>query len=71
MKNLTVMKFRTVCAWCGAFISEAEYPATNYSHALSIDGVCTSHGLCSRCREKLAIKYGLSKEGRRDNDRLV
>lgn len=67
MNNNTVSKIITVCSWCGAFISEAEYPATKFSHRLAVDGICISHGCCSQCCEKLRIKYGLSKKGERKN----
>ncbi len=61
------MKFITVCAWCGKFISEKECPETKNCQALSTDGVMTSHGLCSTCRQNLEIKYGLNKNGGNGN----
>ena len=60
------MTFRTVCAWCGAFISEKECSATQNSLALSKDGIVTSHGLCPACRKKIETTYGLNPGGKKN-----
>jgi len=53
------MKFRTVCAWCGAVLSEKEYPDTLDCQALTIDGVIISHGICPECQVIVETEYKL------------
>jgi len=55
------MKIKTVCAWCGALISERYCPETKNSQVLAKDGVMISHGLCPACRLAIEAKYGLNK----------
>jgi len=57
------MKIKTVCAWCGALISETDCPETQNSQALAKDGVMISHGLCPTCRQAIEAQYGLNKNG--------
>ena len=61
------MTFRTVCAWCGALISEQECPETKYSQALSNNGIFISHGICKTCKKAVEIQYGLNKTGGKEN----
>lgn len=63
MKGEKIMKIRTVCAWCGAFISEKYCPESKNFQVLAKDGVMVSHGLCPSCRLAIEIKYGLNKKG--------
>ena len=57
------MKIKTVCAWCGAFISETNCAETKNSQILAKDGVMISHGICPTCRLTIEAKYGLNKNG--------
>jgi len=57
------MKIKTVCAWCGALMSETDCPETQNSQALVKDGVMISHGLCPSCRRVIEEQYGLNKNG--------
>ncbi|WP_286820734.1 hypothetical protein [Desulfobacter sp. UBA2225] len=57
------MKIKTICAWCGGFISETNCPETKNFQALAKDGVMISHGLCPACRLAIETKYGLNKKG--------
>ena len=58
------MRIRTICAWCGALISERECPDMKNCQALSNDGIMISHGICQACKKSVEIQYGLNnKEG--------
>lgn len=57
------MRIRTVCAWCGALISEKDCPETQHDQALAKDRVMVSHGICSSCRQAIEAQYGLNREG--------
>ncbi len=61
-KGKKPMKIKTVCAWCGAFISETNCLETKNFQALAKDEVMVSHGLCPTCRQAIEIKYGLNKK---------
>lgn len=61
------MKIITVCAWCGALISEKDCPETKNFQFLAKDGVMTSHGLCPSCRQAVEAQYGLNKNGGNKN----
>jgi len=61
------MKFRTVCAWCGAVLSEREYPDTKNCQALAIDGIIISHGICKKCKEIVETEYKLKLSGGNKN----
>jgi hypothetical protein len=63
MKGEQPMKIKTICAWCGAFISETGFPATKNFQVLAKDGVMISHGICPTCRLAIEAKYGLNKNG--------
>ena len=59
------MIFKTVCAWCGGFISERDCPASKHCKALAIDGIIFSHGICKDCKAIVAEKYKLKLKGRK------
>jgi len=61
------MKIRTVCAWCGALITETAGPETENFQALAKDGVMVSHGICPTCRLAIEAQYGLNKKGGNEN----
>ena len=67
MKGEKIMKIKTVCAWCGALISETYCPETKNSRLLAKDGVMVSHGLCPSCRLVIEEQYGLNKKGGNEN----
>lgn len=67
MRGEKPMKLKTVCAWCGQFISEKECPETKNCQALAKDGVMTSHGICPACRQIIEIRYGLTNNGGDEN----
>ena len=67
MKNPTVVIFTTVCAWCGALISEQECPEAKDYLALSNNGIIISHGICKICKKAVEIEYGLNKTGENEN----
>lgn len=64
------MIFKTVCAWCGAFMYERNCTASEHCKALSIDGKILSHGICSKCKMAVAEKYKF-KLNRRKKHGLV
>jgi hypothetical protein len=59
------MIFRTVCAWCGAVLSEKEYPDTPNYQALAIDGIIISHGICPKCKVIVETEYKLNGGNRK------
>jgi hypothetical protein len=61
MKGEETMRIKTICAWCGGFISETNCSETKNSQVLAKDGVMISHGLCPACRLAIEAKYGLNK----------
>ncbi|WP_020585619.1 hypothetical protein [Desulfobacter curvatus] len=61
------MKIKTICAWCGGFISETNCPETKNSQVLAKAGVMVSHGLCSACRLAIETRYGLNQNGGNEN----
>ncbi len=67
MKGKKLMRIKTVCAWCGAFISETDGPETKNFQVLAKDGVMVSHGICPTCRLAIEAKYGLNKNGGNEN----
>ena len=67
MKREETMKIITVCAWCGALISETYCPETKNFQVLAKGGVMVSHGLCSSCRRAIEVQYGLNKKGGNEN----
>ena len=67
MKEEKTMTIKTVCAWCGAFISETDCPETKNCQALAKDGVMISHGICAICRLTIEAQYGLNKNGGNEN----
>ena len=58
------MIFKTVCAWCGGFISEKDCPASEHCKTLAINGKILSHGICHKCKLAVAAKYKLKLNGR-------
>lgn len=67
MKGKKLMKIKTICAWCGALISERYCPETENFQVLAKDGVMISHGLCPACRLAIEEQYGLNKKGEDKN----
>ena len=67
MKREETMKIITVCAWCGALISETYCPETKNFQVLAKDGVMISNGLCPTCRRVIEKQYGLNKKGGNEN----
>lgn len=61
------MQIKTVCAWCGAFISEKYCPETKNCRALAKNGEMVSHGLCPSCRLAIETQYGFNKNGGNEN----
>ena len=57
------MRIETVCAWCGAMISERNCPEMKNSQVLAKNGEMVSHGLCPACRQAIEAQYGLNKNG--------
>ncbi len=61
------MRIKTVCAWCGALISERYCPETKNAQILAKDGVMVSHGLCPACRQAIEAQYGLNPGGNKND----
>jgi hypothetical protein len=67
MKGEKPMRIKTVCAWCGALISERYCPETKNYQVLAKNGEMVSHGLCPACRQVIEKQYGLNKKGGDEN----
>jgi hypothetical protein len=58
------MKIKTICAWCGCFISEGDFEVSKHCQALLINGEIISHGICLQCKKAVMIKYNLKSKRR-------
>ncbi|MDA3790152.1 MAG: hypothetical protein PF503_16875 [Desulfobacula sp.] len=62
------MKFRTECAWCGAFINETGCNEITAQMAMDNNtDVIISHGLCASCRKRIE-KNEFKNQGDNEHD---
>ena len=62
------MVYEIRCSWCGKKMGTKEGEETEFALAMKKKGLpLVSHSICPKCREAVAMEYGLNNKGDNQN----